>query len=55
MHEGLGNLKDIDLDGGSSKIDDDNLNFSHVAHTELDLDYLDELELNRAFNCFKDI
>jgi hypothetical protein len=51
---GLDTLKDIDIDGTSSKIEE-NLNFSQVAHTELDLDYLDELELNRAFNCFKDI
>jgi hypothetical protein len=52
MHEHL--TTDIDIDRGSSRIGDD-LRFSEVAHKELDLDYMDELELNRAFSVFKDI
>lgn len=52
MHEHMTN--DIDIDRTSSRIDD-NLNFSNIGHSELDLEYLDELELNRAFNAFKDI
>ena len=52
MHEHMTN--DIDIDRNSSKIDD-NLDFSNIGHSELDLEYLDELELNKAFNVFKDI
>ena len=52
MHEHMTN--DIDIDHNSSRIDD-NLNFSNIGHSELDLEYLDELELNKAFNVFKDI
>ena len=50
MHEQLDKTTDIGIDHSN-----ENLNFSKLAHSELDLDYLDELELNRAFSIFKDI
>ena len=57
-HENMDNVDTNHMDGASvsaqSKVED-NLEFSNFAQSELNLDYLDELELNRAFSIFKDI
>jgi hypothetical protein len=52
VQEGIDDSKNIDIDDGSSKFDEKSAN---VSQSQIDLDYLDELELNRAFNVFKDI